>query len=510
MKKTLLTAVAVFLTLAAISQAVPRQKVLFEIATGTWCVYCPGAAMGASDLIANGHDVAIIKYHSGDGFQNTYSTSRISYYGVTGYPTTKIDGTLTHVGGNANNSIYPTYLNYYNQRINVPSPFKITIYGESNGLNYNLQVLVQKFANYQANNLVLHLAVTETNIPFNWFNQTMVKDVCRLMVPTQNGTQVNFALQDYNVYNLSFTLQSSWVANNMSVVAFLQDVTTKQVFQANTIKLTDLMPATINSSFTADVTEICEGEQVEFTCTSGSGAASWFWSFPGGNPEFSIEPNLVVTYAEPGSYSVTLTVSNLVNNSTFTQENMITVNDSPETPETPVGDAVIDLYYVTVSEYSVEEVTGAMEYQWQFVPEEAGMLESDGPVATITWNPDFLGEAFLSVKAVGEGCESEFSQQLEINVTNTVGIEPVAASEFSVSPNPGNGIFMVQLPESAKRETITIRVYDLRGKVIWEEKSLRSDLQKHQINLSHLSQGVYYLSVQSPSLNISKSISIVR
>jgi hypothetical protein len=105
MKKTLLIAIAVSLTFISYSQPVPRQKVVFEIATGTWCVFCPGAAMGAADLISNGHDVAIIKYHSGDAYQIPASTARISYYGVSGYPTTKIDGTLTHVGGNANNSI---------------------------------------------------------------------------------------------------------------------------------------------------------------------------------------------------------------------------------------------------------------------------------------------------------------------------------------------------------------------------------------------------------------------
>jgi len=189
---------------------------------------------------------------------------------------------------------------------------------------------------------------------------------------------------------------------------------------------------------------------------------------------------------------------------------MITVIEEPQTPETPVGDTVVDLYYISASEYTIEEVSGALDYLWQFAPEEAGVLENAGPVATITWNQNFLGEALLSVKALGEICESEFSQVLEITVTNTVGIEPVTASRFSVSPNPGNGIFMVQLPGSAKSEAYLIRVYDLSGKVLWEEKSQPSNLQRHQINISHLNQGVYYLSFQSKSQQISKPISIVR
>ena len=41
--------------------AVPRNLVVVEVATGTWCQYCPGAAMGCHDLLNNGHPVAIIK-----------------------------------------------------------------------------------------------------------------------------------------------------------------------------------------------------------------------------------------------------------------------------------------------------------------------------------------------------------------------------------------------------------------------------------------------------------------
>ena len=55
------------------AQQVDRDKVLLEIITGTWCYYCPGAAMGAEDLIANGKEVAVVEYHTGDTYENTFS-----------------------------------------------------------------------------------------------------------------------------------------------------------------------------------------------------------------------------------------------------------------------------------------------------------------------------------------------------------------------------------------------------------------------------------------------------
>lgn len=512
MKKILLVLVAVIVTLLAYSQPVARQKVVFEIATGTWCGFCPGAAMGASDLIANGHDVAIIKYHVGDAFQNTYSVARKNYYGISGYPTTKIDGILTHVGGHQSQSIYPTYLNFYEQRINVPSPFTVSIFGENtSGLNYDAQLVITKEDTYTASNLVLHFAVTETNIPYAWFNQTHVKDVLRIMVPDQLGTPLDFTSQDEIIVDLSFTLNASWVTENMSVVAFVQDVPTKQIFQANIVEITNLQPASITSSFIASSTEICEGEEVAFTDQSSGNITSWLWTFEGGDPASSTEENPVVVYHTAGVYDVTLEVSNASQSSTTTMQDFISVLEMPGTPGTPSGDIIIDLYYVTSSEYTIEEVTGAIEYLWQLTPALAGSIEGTGITGTVTWNPIFTGQAFVSVKAIGDFCETEFSEALEITVTNTVGIDDQPAEkQLSISPNPSNGIFMLELPLIARGEAMNIKVYSINGKVMWEHRFIQGDLRNLTLNLKHLSQGIYYLVIRSESVNISRSISIIR
>ncbi len=274
MKKTLLFLIGILMTSWAFAEPAERQKVVMEIFTGTWCVFCPGAAMGAEDMLDNGHDVAIIKFHVGDSFANAQSNARANYYNPQGYPTTWFDGTLSHSGGSANQSIYPTYLNLYNQRIDVPSPFTIEMEVEHiSGDDYELTVLVNNVSEFTASDLRLHVAVTETDIPFSWFNQSYVKDVMRTMVPNQNGTPLDFSgdesfnspydLQiitegmdegdalftwdldaddadkrtDAELIELSFTLQSSWETENMSVVAFVQDVPSKEIFQGEVIPL---------------------------------------------------------------------------------------------------------------------------------------------------------------------------------------------------------------------------------------------------------------------------------
>ncbi len=144
MKKPLLTILFFVTAVIMFGQQVAREEVLMEIATGTWCGYCPGAAMGAHDMIANGHDVAIIEYHSGDVFETTESDARIDYYGITGFPTCEFDGVLEVSGGSSSSSMYSSYLPKYNQRIVIPSDFVITMCGDHVGQLMMLLLLLNK------------------------------------------------------------------------------------------------------------------------------------------------------------------------------------------------------------------------------------------------------------------------------------------------------------------------------------------------------------------------------
>ncbi|MCK5338370.1 MAG: thioredoxin family protein, partial [Bacteroidales bacterium] len=111
MKKSIFTIIVLLASVSVLmSQQIARDKVVVEIGTGTWCPYCPGAAMGADDLVANGHDVAIIENHNGDDYTNSASNARNSYYGISGYPTALFDGGSAYVGGSNGTSLYPQYL----------------------------------------------------------------------------------------------------------------------------------------------------------------------------------------------------------------------------------------------------------------------------------------------------------------------------------------------------------------------------------------------------------------
>ncbi len=235
----------------------PKQQVLLEIGTGGWCPYCPGAAMAADDMVAAGYNVAVIENHNGDPYANDASNARNSYYGITGYPTGVFDGLLRYVGGSNTTSIMPSYLPLFNQRVNLKTPIELGIYGSSNGNDYSMDIRIQKHANLPYSNLVLHLALTESEIQYAWQGQTHMNFVNRIMVPNHLGTEIdllNASIGEHS-YLLDFTKGATWVDAHCEFVAFVQDLDTKEVIQAQKVSLVDLEapPVSISENLSTPV-----------------------------------------------------------------------------------------------------------------------------------------------------------------------------------------------------------------------------------------------------------------
>lgn len=230
----------IILIMTSFLLAVPRNKVVVEIGTGTWCPYCPGAAMGADDLVLNGHPVAVIENHNGDAYANVYSNARNSYYGITGYPTAFFDGLNPYVGGSNTASMYNNYLPRVNARLAIPSHFTINAGGGSDGNTVNLTVTIEKTEPDTNTNLRLHCALTESDILQAWQGQTHLEFVNRIMVPDQNGTTIDFTGGDVVTVPLSFTLNPAWVVGNCEIVLFLQNNSTKEILQGTKYTLAEL------------------------------------------------------------------------------------------------------------------------------------------------------------------------------------------------------------------------------------------------------------------------------
>ncbi|WP_340114247.1 PKD domain-containing protein [Maribellus mangrovi] len=91
------------------------------------------------------------------------------------------------------------------------------------------------------------------------------------------------------------------------------------------IEVTDPVPAAPIADFSADNTAITEGGEISFNDLSTNSPDTWYWEFEGGTPATSTARNPKVTYQNPNSYKVSLTVTNKGGNDKKTVENYVKV-----------------------------------------------------------------------------------------------------------------------------------------------------------------------------------------
>ncbi len=177
------------------------------------------------------------------------------------------------------------------------------------------------------------------------------------------------------------------------------------------------------ASFSAANTKGCVPFEVQFSNESSENAATFEWEFPGGTPSTSGEENPVVTYNSPGSYSVTLTVSNAAGSDVYELSNYITVEALPSAGFNPI--------VINSSVSFINTTLGANSYLWDF---------GDGTTST-EHNPshDYAAEdAYTVILTATNDCGSVTVEKIVV-VSSEL---PIAA--FQANETVGCAPFIVQ------------------------------------------------------------------
>jgi len=95
------------------------------------------------------------------------------------------------------------------------------------------------------------------------------------------------------------------------------------------------------------------------------------------------------------------------------------------------------------------------------------------------------------------------------NMTMITGIEEVADFDLIVYPNPASGIVNVVF-ENKKNQTVSIKVYDLMGKLMLsrEAEMLNSGNQQVQLDVDNFSNGLYFVEVSTGSTRKVHKVSV--
>ncbi|MBN8547194.1 MAG: PEGA domain-containing protein [Ignavibacteria bacterium] len=187
-------------------------------------------------------NVIMIKYHVSypspqDPFYQANKASidtRAQFYKIFSTPTTYIDGKLKPVSSDSNQ-----IKQYVDQQLGAPARFRMSIKDSTSGgvLYSTVNIKVLDLPQVDSNETVLHVYAVQTETSFSTppgsNGETLFHNVVRGfltgsggIIPhlTQNGQDISF--------NLAIAINSGWDLSKLRIIAFLQNKTTKEIYQS--------------------------------------------------------------------------------------------------------------------------------------------------------------------------------------------------------------------------------------------------------------------------------------
>jgi hypothetical protein len=160
--------------------------------------------------------------------------SRMNFYSIMFTPTVIIDGVDRPISSDSN-----SIKEQINKNLLESSKFEITvkknIIGETIKVSGNLKLFDKTDLDFS--NLVLHSVVIESMIEYQTppgsNGETEFEDVMRKMLPNNQGYSIT-NIENSNEISFSFEAEvnSNWHKDKLEVVLFIQDVSSKKVYQA--------------------------------------------------------------------------------------------------------------------------------------------------------------------------------------------------------------------------------------------------------------------------------------
>ncbi|MFK7923755.1 MAG: T9SS type A sorting domain-containing protein, partial [Bacteroidia bacterium] len=88
----------------------------------------------------------------------------------------------------------------------------------------------------------------------------------------------------------------------------------------------------------------------------------------------------------------------------------------------------------------------------------------------------------------------------------SVLLEPTKDIEFTIYPNPNDGNFKIRYYLNTNTE-IRIRILNNLGQIIWQQnRQLEAQLQEEALQLSSLPSGSYFIVMQTPKQQWTKTL----
>ncbi|MBI1305391.1 MAG: PKD domain-containing protein [Bacteroidetes bacterium] len=244
----------------------------------------------------------------------------------------------------------------------------------------------------------------------------------------------------------------------------------------------------------------CEGEPVQFVNKTNERdlQVNYMWTFGDGDTSSAFAPTKTYNISGTTIFGVTLTASA---NGACTDSKTIAVRIS-ETPN--CGFTYNQIGGPTLTYTFKADSANYPFYQWHFGDQGT----SNGYNPTFTFDKEGTYKISIVVRST-DGCECvDSSQTLEVKPS---GIEDVLANNtIKVMPNPSSGNFTLVFNTPYNHDDVMINMFDALGKLVYSKNTFRNAENLIQLDIEHLVNGMYYLTVVNNDISATKSIQIIK
>jgi hypothetical protein len=552
MKKITLLFTLLMLFSGTALMAQSQRLVLAEEFTNASCGPCAGQNPDFDALLqANADKITSIKYHmSWPGTDPMYShntvdnNARRMLYGINSVPHVQMDGSWWD----------GMPMNVTQSRINaayaIPSPFEILVKHELSDDEQTIHVtaLVKATADVSSDNLRLFLVVIEKHIHFNsppgYNGEKDFYNVMKKILPDKNGYLLSSDIStgQYFIVESSWELANVYNKNELSVVAFIQDMNTKEIFQAANSSTDDIVLPFAND---VEITGIKYATQKN---CSGTMSPVITIRNNGSSPVSSVEVHYHINNGEEGSMQWTGSLSSLqktelaLNDLSFPVEDtnhlvvsVTAVNGSDDQYEANntllyefyKADVVEQAYLIIYLDDHPEETSWKLKNSAGNVVQEGGPYpgQSGQKIFALEFNGSdcyklemndaggdgFTGSGFYLV-AFGNNSISFQGGAFTDKDVNEIGYDIVGVEDhvdridqFKVFPNPADNRLNVTFGLK-KGGDVEITLLSMEGKVVEHSvKDYSAGEVTLQVDVSSLKRGLYLLKVRAgDALKVSK------
>lgn len=239
MKKLLLILILLFSFIVSNAQNYDRNA-LVEVFTNSHCPLCPPAHASLNSYLANGSgkdNVTYIYYHMVFPYPsdqlNQYNTAdpagRNNYYGpFFSTPVGFVDGTTTG---------YSSFASKIDTRLALKSNVKIDLSGSTVDGSFLVNADITVSQSISGNN-VIHFVVVE-DVDYRGNNGVSPQNhVMRKMITSPTGESIDLSSNQTISKEIGF--DSIWNSERLGIIVFLQNSSTKEVYQSQFITYNEL------------------------------------------------------------------------------------------------------------------------------------------------------------------------------------------------------------------------------------------------------------------------------